>query len=499
MPRISLVNPPLLARGREHLTPPLGLLCLAEIAELAGWNWALVDLDLQIQSWDSKPNNEFYEQAASRILADDPDICALTSMGVNTHVALEIANRVKQASPRTFIAAGGVHFSSIHAALLQMGSPVDCFVVGEGEIAFRQMLNLFAGHSGIDSIPPRLAGDGDTVTLNAEQPGDFGFPFKAIERIDLEEYFRESGLRRVSYEGGRGCVFKCAFCYSPGFYGGGARDLRPAQIVSNWERLHSVGVNRVFMVQDNFTNHPRLAIQICHALEASELPISWNAYGTLPQLSPVLIAALGRARCEQLYIGVDAVSANQQKAFDKPFFKHLAPLLATIGRLCDAGVQPTCAFILNLFTPQMEEVEATLRTAIACAGAGARIRINALSRYPGTSLDETMASSSRGEISRYSEARARILLEVPEVVCQNDLAKLNPELYPFHSTEATEVQWIQRLRMIRLAQRMIQIYPDDFASLAKDVKNNVSAVFSDLVTSDYGIEIERTVGLAEIY
>lgn len=490
MPKIVFVNPPLLNKDVEHITPPLGPLCLAEIAEEAGWDWRLVDFDLPAHRPKQDEVEGFYVAAVSKILDRDPDVCAVTSMGVNSHVILEIASRIKRSAPKVVIIAGGVHFSSIHRKLLDDTNAIDCFVVGEGEAAFQRALVALETPRGQKSLPSVISGDIDGAR--------FGHPFRAFERIDLEEYFRASGRRRVSYEGGRGCVFRCSFCYSPSFYSGGARDLDPERLVRDWARLEELRVEQVFLVQDNFTNFPEKAIRACELLSESGTSIQWNGYATLPQLTPSMIEALGRSGCKQIYIGVDAVSESQQEKFRKPFFRSVEPLLETLGRLENAGVKATCAFMLDLFEYSEIDVEAVFRTAVACSDIGTYVRINVLSRYPGTEIAPHCAS-----LPKYSEARVRLLLDSPEVVCQNERAREHPELFPFHSTEVDESDWRARLAMVRDAQRVIWVFSDDLVRYTRDPAASLIDVIGDLVgaASSQAVRshLDHNTGFSELY
>src|SRR5579864_2387636 len=112
--RVVLVNPPKTRFEREEIAPPLGLLRLAEAAaNKFGASVAIEDFNL-LYHLEPALRRDFYDEAVRRLLALDADVYGFTSMGADSHVALELARRVKLANPFCKTVLGGPHFSSIH-------------------------------------------------------------------------------------------------------------------------------------------------------------------------------------------------------------------------------------------------------------------------------------------------------------------------------------------------------------------------------------------------
>jgi len=463
---VALVNPPLHQSDLEGLSPPLGLMVLASLAGEAGFDAHIIDFSIPFGDEDDP--SSFYPRALRQILDTNPAVVCFTSMGVNSHVSLELARLVKQAEPSVAAWVGGVHFSSIATELEAICPWIDAVFVGEAEEPFRSELSNVRNGTAIATRTRLLRAHDDAPRIF--------HPHSSYDLIPLDEYFKANPRRVVNYEGGRGCVFKCAFCYSPQHFHE-ARDVPPSQIVEDWAKLATLGVGHVFMVQDNFTNFPRHVIETCDALAAADLPIEWNGYATLPQLIPTVCEALGRARCRQIYLGVDAVTPLQRVRLNKRFFKSDEELLSRLRSLMDAGVAPTCAFMLDLFSFDENEVEIVLSTAAECAGLGASIRLNSLTRYPATALGPSIRGASR-----YSEGKVELSFDCPTVVKTNRFAQLCPSAFPFHSTEnQDEADWRYGLRLVRLAQRLIQAFPDYFRELAKQPDNAIVRSLDRLV------------------
>lgn len=471
MNTLALINPPNHRHDVYNLAPPLGLLALAKVAEAAGWTVKIIDFDLPEfrELADSPPT--FYEAAAKHISSFCPDIVGITSMGVNAHVALIIAKAVKDLCPKVKIVVGGPFFASIAKFVSQIEPSVDVVIKGEGELEFASLLRAIS-YRDVSIEPPNR---------------DLAHPFSSYRLIDLDRYFESNSRRLLNYESGRGCVFRCSFCYSPAHYKG-PYSVTAEQFRSDFEHLSALGAKHIFVVNDNFLNNPKESLALCHSLTRANIDLTWNCYATLPQLTVPVAEALAEAGCTSVYFGVDAVSPPQQKLFKKRFFRDTEDLLSKVQALVKLGISPTCAFIFGLFTPKTEEIAATLRTAALCAAEGAKIRFNALAHYPGTPI------ALGGAEPCYSEARSRIMLDCPKVVIENPFAKRCPEHFPFHSHKCgTEEAWQQNLNMLWTAQRLIQKFPSYFLELGLADDEAWTQLFYGLGERRLQIESELTL------
>ncbi|MEQ1904081.1 MAG: radical SAM protein [Pirellulaceae bacterium] len=479
MSRVVFVNPPNHLNDLDDLAPPLGLLVLMKIAADEGWTTELIDLALPMWANRGSEAESFYPIALKSILERDPILVCFTTMGVNSHVVLELGKQIKTTNPDVAVCVGGVHFSSIAYQLWEISPWLDFLVVGEGESALRKLLRKLSRDS-------KLSGNLEMVL--SDERGDLNHPHAVYDQITLNHYFAANPRRVVNHETGRGCVFKCKFCYSPSHYTG-TREAEIDDVASDWTKFVDLGFKHVFAVNDNFTNDPRHAIKLCQKIESLDLPLTWNGYATLPQLSFKVIEALARSKCDSIYLGIDAVTPEQREEFDKQFLRDEKKFLGKLEKLIDEGIHPTCAFILNLYDFKTDDVEATFEIAAKCAAIGASIRINSFTRYPGSFLEGGEA------IARYSEAKMTMMFDCPNIVRQNELARRWPKAFPFHSTEISDEQiWTDRLRLIWIGQRLIQAYPDDILAFSPNNKNSLTAGLRKMVDMVNNLGLKEVLG-----
>lgn len=438
-----LINPPNNLFDAFELAPPIGLLSLGAALEQEDVEVEVLDFNLQGIADNSFVQQGFYAKALKLIEEKAPDVVGFTSMVINSHVALEIGKRLKAECPDVIIVLGGTHFSSIAEEVLGFYPWVDYVIKGEGEVPFRELIRAIKKGSRLntDNAPANVAfrDGGRIVTSHVKKPYEDmdELPFPDYRLVNIEDYFKFNPDRVLDYEPGRGCIYKCSFCYSPVHYGPGAQSKTIDRILSDMEKLQSMGAYHLFFVQDNFLNNAPLAKEICRAIAAAKFNLTWNCYTTLPQMTEEMIRLLGQAGCVNAFTGIDAVNADCQKEFLKKFYKGWEPLERTLKCCVEHNVVPTCAFMVENPTRGIENLDKTLMTALFAKCNGAGLRLNTLTLYNGTATDLALQDKTL----TYSELKPRLLLDCPDIVHVNEYAHDRPSLFPFHNTFLPEEVW----------------------------------------------------------
>jgi radical SAM superfamily enzyme YgiQ (UPF0313 family) len=438
-----LINPPNNLFDAFELAPPIGLLSLGAALEQEDVEVEVLDFNLQGIADNSFVQQDFYAKALKLIEEKAPDVVGFTSMVINSHVALELGKRLKADCPDVIIVLGGTHFSSIAEEVLSFYPWVDYVIKGEGEAPFRDLIRAIKKGSRLnaDNAPANVAfRDGERiVTSHFKKPYEDmdELPFPDYRLVNMEDYFKLNPDRVLDYEPGRGCIYKCSFCYSPVHYGPGAQSKTIDRILSDMEKLQSMGAYHLFFVQDNFLNNASLAKEICRAIAAAKFKLTWNCYTTLPQMTEEMIRLLGQAGCVNAFTGIDAVNADCQKEFLKKFYKGWEPLERTLKCCAEHNVVPTCAFMVENPMRGIENLDKTLMTALFAKCNGAGLRLNTLTLYNGTATDLALQDKTL----TYSELKPRLLLDCPDIVHVNEYAHDRPSLFPFHNTFLPEEVW----------------------------------------------------------
>ena len=431
--RITLVQPPSGLYETGDLAPPLGLLTIAAFLEDDGFAVSLLDMNIRGIIDHTWVQENFYLNALTAILETNPDVVGFTSMALESHVCLEMARLVKATDRKITTILGGPHFSAIARDVLELYPWVDYVIAGEGELAALNLLRHLKGKSGVLDLANVAHRSGRDIILN-RQLKPLGtldeLPFPAYHLIDLPLYFRTNGMRLLDFEHGRGCVFRCSFCYSPAHWGQGAQVKQIDRIIDDVIRLKNLGARHLFFVQDNFPNSMSIATAICNALIDAKTELTWNCYATLPHLKPDFLDRLALAGCTSVFVGVDAISTQSKSAFAKHFFKGWDALSQKLKACLDRGIVPTCAFMIDPPCSDCTNTDAALTVALFARTIGCGIRLNTLTLY-----NQSITSNELGETPRtYTNLKPLLLLDAPGIMHHNRYAEKHPSLFPFHNT-----------------------------------------------------------------
>jgi len=446
--KVTLVNPPRSLYDQSELGPPLGLLRLAGVARAAGAEVGVADFNLLYHVEEGLQGAAFYDAALARLLNEGSDVYGFTSMAVDSHVGIHLARLIKQARPAALTVMGGAHLSSIAEEVLAAYPWVDFVVKGEGEGAFGELIKEASG-------PARRAVPAVLSSAAPHEP-----PPAAYDLIDLEPYFAINPRRCLDFEGGRGCRFKCSFCYSPVHYSA-TRDFDIDENIDGLERLRRLGAEHVFFVEDNFLNDPARAVAFCREMEAARLGLTWHCYATFPQMSPEVIAWMARAGCTAVFTGIDAVGGVSQRAYRKGFLRHKTSLERQLVECVEAGIVPTCAFLLSPPSHACGvDFDETLGAALVARNCGAQVRLNTLTLYNRTKSRVDVKSPCH-----YDDVKPRLMLDVPEVVECNDYARALPRLFPFHSRYVAGDEWQEFVSLTHCLFTLFYCYPRTLEAL----------------------------------
>ncbi len=456
--RVTLVQPPSNRYDTSELAPPVSLLSVAAVLEDDDVEVSLVDMNLIGLRDPGFVDRDFYRKAAECIAATDPDVVGFTSMALESHICLELGRRVKALDPSVRVVMGGPHFSAIAKDVLGFYPWVDYVVVGEGELSARTLLRYLRGKvstSEFSNIAYRRNGE---FALKREfKPYSTldDLPFPAYHLVDLEEYFRLNPYRVLDIEHARGCMLRCAFCYSPVHWGQGEQTKRIDRIVEDVCRHYELGARHLFFVADNFVNSKSFAKALSDAIADANPGLTWRCYATLAQLTDDLLDSMAKSACKNIFIGVDAVTDHSKKRFHKTYFKGWPALRTSLKRCLDRGMTPACAFMLSPVDGDIADTEAALNAAVHAYNFDCGVRLNPLTVYAGTGIE----AEDRSANCAYSSAKAKMLLDGHWMTQVNDYARERPWLFPYHSTVGPPESYDQFIAATHMCFTLLDNFP----------------------------------------
>ena len=182
-----------------------------------------------------------------------PDVVAMSCYVWNWEYNQQLAKEIKTVYPDCLIIVGGPNIDKRNNAFFSEYPHFDIAVLGEGELAFKEILLRYNSKLSYENIPHVFVKGGDFC----EQPQRFldlnsipspilnGFYDKIIEKVE-----QEIGPQRwqVTYETLRGCPYRCSFC-----------DIGDAY----WTKITKFDLNRVFAEIDWMSEQQIEYIGVC--------------------------------------------------------------------------------------------------------------------------------------------------------------------------------------------------------------------------------------------
>ncbi len=228
------------------------------------------------------------EEAATEIFKKNPDVTGITVMGIKSvNPVCAFVGAIRQTGFKGQIVVGGHGASMLPQTILQSGA--DVVVYGEGELTFREILQL--------GISEKVQG----IYLLQE-----GHLLKTTQRAFIDVDKLKEPARNLSntpesniylLETSRGCPHSCSFCETSRFFSRTWRGRSPSNVVEDIRKLVHGGAMIIQIADDNFTSNPKRALEICDLLKNEPLPLFFLFSGRSDDLTnnPELIPTLAKA------------------------------------------------------------------------------------------------------------------------------------------------------------------------------------------------------------
>ncbi len=371
-PRVLLlfappVRVPHLGELGEDIAPPLGVLYLA-----AALRRAFPTLKVEVVDGV----REGFDAAWAMVQDFKPDLLGLSFYTTAAEGAYEIARRAKAHFPHVLVVAGGPHATALPEEALFSGG-IDLVVRGEGEATLVELVEAWLSHAPWDTLTPRIKGiawrAGEEVRLNApREPVDVdSLPFPARDAIRMNRYrgfYLAKQRPETSVVLSRGCPFSCTFCSNMVWKlaGSKVRTRSPQSVVAEFEHLASTfGIREVFDHADEFNARVETAMAIAKAIEERKLGLTWKTQVRAHPLPPSLVAAMARAGCWYVHLGIESGNDRTLRGIGKGVTREQVHTACRV--LKDHGIKVHGLFMLfNVWEEEgrlaFEGVEETERT-----------------------------------------------------------------------------------------------------------------------------------------
>ena len=339
------------AKQREKMRPypPLAALYAASHLRSRGYGVALFDAMFAAGA------EEFEAALAShrpRVVAFYEDAFHFLNKMCLTHAREAVCqmSAMARAAGATVLAAGA---DVTDHAEIYFDHGVDYALLGEADHTLAELADVLSGRCATPlaevtglALP---AVNGGQVRRTAPRPPERrpdAFPFPAWDLVDVERY-REAWRRAHGYfslnmVSTRGCPFHCNWCAKP-IWGQRYAMRSPANVAEEMALLkRTLSPDHIWFADDIFGLRPKWVSAFADEVKARGAAIPFMIQSRVDLMTEKAVAALGRAGCVEVWLGVESGSQKILDAMDKG--TRVEQVGAARERLGKAGIR-TCYFL----------------------------------------------------------------------------------------------------------------------------------------------------------
>jgi len=304
--------------------------------------------------------------------------------------ALRISDAINKSKKRPFYIIGG-HGPAPEPEFFLKKTKADVAVIGEGEITIVELVNALKNKKAFENIQGIAYLNGNAVVINDRRPliSDIdSIPMPAYELFPIE-YYRLLRMPHVTSSdfvlpllSGRGCTFKCTFCYRMD------KGFRPRSNESIIEEIKYLkkdyGITYIAFSDELLMSSIERVSSLCEDFLKEEMDIKWDCNGRLNYAKPDVLKLMKRAGCVFINYGIEAMDDHVLKKMHKALTTK--QIIKGIEATLDSGISPG----YNIIFGNIGDTKETLLKGVEFLlkyDDGAQMRtIRPVTPYPGSPL-----------------------------------------------------------------------------------------------------------------
>jgi len=307
----------------KRIMPPMPLGLASVIAQIDESRHEIRVLDLM---FSERPEAEL----RTLLAGFSPELVALSIRNIDNQSYTDteyllpedrkIVEWCRESSAATIV-VGGPAFTVSPAAIFQYLG-VDFGVAGEGEVAFRELVDRIDRGEDPSDIAGLVWRGPDGIQVNPHEPIEDldGLRLPRRELFDNQRYTEEGGAANILLK--QGCCFACLYCDGPHVMGRQLRMKSPRKVAEELAAMQELGIGLSFF-SDAIFNYPvDHAKDVCREIIRRGLEMRW--IGTLhPAFADRELVELMRdAGCAVVSLACDSCSERMLKVLRKGFTKE---------------------------------------------------------------------------------------------------------------------------------------------------------------------------------
>ena len=277
---------------------------------------------------------------------------------------LKISEAINAAPKRPLFVIGG-HGPAPEPEYFLKKTGADLAVIGEGEQTALDILDVLEGRRTLSDVQGIAFLQGGKLVKTARRPllRDLDdLPLPAYELFAMDHYTLlrmphiSNADRCVPMLSGRGCTFRCSFCYRMD------KGFRPRSAEGIIEEIRLLktdyGVTYIAFADELLMSSEKRTVELCEAFIKAKVNIRWSCNGRLNFAKPGILRVMKRAGCVFINYGIEAVDDLVLKRMNKKL--TVKQIMAGIESTLACGISPG----YNIIFGNIGDTRATLQQGV---------------------------------------------------------------------------------------------------------------------------------------
>lgn len=245
-----------------------------------------------------------------------PDIVGLSAMSWQWDTCCRIIRLIKRVRPSAKIVVGGYHATLMTQEITKSpeGKLIDFIVQGEGETAFKRLVEALDGRDTFHDIPSLTYRDKNEFITNPmgklQDLSKLKPPIRDKRRLTWG--YHVMNMKAEVLETSRGCTRSCNFCSMKHMYGRTFRTYPIDRVIADLDDIYYNKKTRLaFIVDDNLVLDTDRVIRLCDAIIQRgyrRLKLVVQADSLTMATNEEMIRKMAQAGFKSVFLGIENVS-----------------------------------------------------------------------------------------------------------------------------------------------------------------------------------------------
>ena len=282
------------------------------------------------------------------------------------------------------VCMGGAH-ATVYPEQTARVPEVDSVVCGEGEVTFECLLEALRDGADLAGMPGlAVRGSSGKVEVGPsrdliEDIDSLPIPDRTVFGPEDYSWVMDKGRRSTVLFAGRGCPFRCSFCFNPNKK---VRIHSPTRVIEEMQRCIAEGYTVLHFYDETLNLTRERTLALAQAIQEANLGVKWTCRCRCDVMDDEIAQALVAAGCERINFGVEAGTDEILKVYRKQI--TVAQAEHAVRTAAKAGIEVLAYFMFGAPYETLEQCRKTLDLACSLPLAAAQFMI--FLPIPGTDL-----------------------------------------------------------------------------------------------------------------